>query len=61
MGSVYAKETQPYSCQSQIQVLDLDSQVRGLDTEIGTGGERVGPLKWKQPVVGGDLQGDEKC
>ena len=24
VGSLYAKEAQPYSCQSQIQVLDLD-------------------------------------
>ena len=46
VGSLYAKEMQPDSCQSQIQVLDSDSQVWGLDTEIGTGGERVGPSKW---------------
>ena len=46
VGSLYAKETQPDSCQSQIQVLDSNSQVWGPDTEIGTGGERVRPSKW---------------
>ena len=29
-----------------IQVLDLDSQVWGPDTDIATGGETVGPSKW---------------
>ena len=46
VGSLYAKETQPDSRQSQIQVLDSDSQVWGLDTKVGTGGERVIPSKW---------------
>ena len=45
VGSLYAKNTQPDSCQSQIQVLDLNSQVWGPDTEIGTGGKIVGPSK----------------
>ena len=46
VGSLYAKETQPDSCQSQIQVLDSDSQVWGPDTKVGTGSERVRPSKW---------------
>ena len=46
VGSLYAKETQLDSCHSQIQVLDLNSQVWGPDTKILTGGERVGPSKW---------------
>ena len=46
VGSLYTKEMQPDSCQSQIQVLDSDSQVWGSDTDFGTGGERVEPSKW---------------
>ena len=46
VGSLYTKETQPDSCQSQIQVLDSNSQVWGPDTEVGTVGERVRPSKW---------------
>ena len=46
VGSLYAKETQLDSCQSQFQVLDSNSQVWGPDTEVGTGGERVRPSKW---------------
>ena len=45
VGSLYAKVTQLDSCQSQIQELDSNSQFLGLDTEIGTGGERVRPSK----------------
>ena len=46
VGSLYTKEMQLDSFQSQIQVLDSNSQVWGPDTKIGTGGERVRPSKW---------------